>query len=173
MNVVYWLMLIIVSFSPWLIFMNEKSMSWIVYKDWVDHYVKGHLTNSLLLPIMANPLQKCSNNLPQTLLELAGFAMEAASRQTAVNGRSVTLQPTRVINERARWNMTKWARRLRGRTKGRRRGFLYCARSLSWQQDGNRRRDEGLWACRCVSHLLTIEIGGKTNAISARLAELF
>lgn len=111
-------MLIIVSFSPCLIFMNEKSMSWILYKDWVDHYVKGHLTNSLLLPIMANPLQECSNNPPQTLLELAGFALEAASRQTAVNGRSVTLRPARVINERARWNVTKWARRLRGRTKG-------------------------------------------------------
>lgn len=166
--------------SPCLIFMNEKSMSWILYKDWVDHYVKGHLTNSLLLPIMANLLQKCSNNPPQLLLELAGFAMEAARRQTAVNGSSVTLQPAHVINERTRWNMTKWARRLRGRRKGHRRGFLYCARSLSWTgqrtsfpQDGNRRRDEGLWACGCVSHLLTTEIGSKTNATSARLAELF
>lgn len=109
--------------SPCLTLKNEKSMSWILYKDWVDHYVKGHLTNSPLLPIMANRLHKCSNSLPRTPLELAGFATEAASRQTAVNRRSVTLQPARVINERSWWNMTKRARRLRGR----RRDFLYRA----------------------------------------------
>lgn len=64
MNVVYWLMLIIVSFPPRLPLVNEKSMSWILYKDWADHYVKGHLTNCLLLPIMANTVQKFSNYVP-------------------------------------------------------------------------------------------------------------
>lgn len=57
-------MLIIVSFPPRLPLVNEKSMSWILYKDWADHYVKGHLTNCLLLPIMANTLQKFSNYVP-------------------------------------------------------------------------------------------------------------
>lgn len=42
-------MLIIVSFfflslTP----MNEKSMSWILYKERVGHYAEGHPSNSLL-----------------------------------------------------------------------------------------------------------------------------
>lgn len=46
-------MLIIVSFFLSLTLMNEKSMSWILYKDWVGHYAEGHPSNSLRLPIMA------------------------------------------------------------------------------------------------------------------------
>ena len=43
------------------------------------------------------------------------------SRQTVANLKSAALQPASVINERARWNMTKPARRLRARTADRRR----------------------------------------------------
>lgn len=46
----------------------------------MDHYVKGHLTNGLLLPITANALQKCSNYALWMLLELAGFAAEAGQQ---------------------------------------------------------------------------------------------
>lgn len=36
---------------------NEKSMSWILYKDWVGHYAEGHPGNSLRLAIMAETQQ--------------------------------------------------------------------------------------------------------------------
>lgn len=59
----------------------------------MDHFVKGRLTNGLLLPMMANVLQKSSDYGPQMLLELAAFAAEAGQRTNS--GSEVNLKSVR------------------------------------------------------------------------------